>query len=772
MKKISFHSLAFLFAILFSTAFAGPVSHFGALEVCSNNICGKKTGTSVPLLLKGPSLFWSDGSGAPFYRLEVVDWFVDNMEISVIRAAMGIRWYGDGKEEINVAGGTRGYYFDAVGQKTLIKKVIDAAIANDIYVIVDWHSHNAHSELSLAKAFFKEMATEYKDVPNIIWEVYNEPINASVGEVTTYADGVVSEIRSTGNTNLVLIGSPQWSKQPQQQSANWGSSKDKNVAFTFHFYAASHTFPSGDNIGTSAQNARSAGYAVFGSEWGAVNYDGDGNVNTSATDSWTNWMDQNNVSNCMWNASSAPKPGQATGSPQGSSMFVQSANAASLSTSNLTNSGKYFQTYMGKNKWTAKIPSNHPRCKDVVSGVTVNDGNSVTLSSQLGLTGEVTGFSSVSSGELSIGSDKKSIVYATSNSGSPDAKARFIYKVTQNSITVQCKAIIDIANRRPILPAKDPIAVSRRTPRGLSLTSTLSASDPTNSGLELTNVSVSPSSIGSAAITQYKDSIIFTPDPSQYNVEFAEATLSYTVKAKAGSTATSTGSVVLRVQNMAPTITAITNTTCCQLTSVPNTAPKGINIANFNGKDADGDPIWFEKMYLDPKYPGRLEKVSNDSFVYYPEAGKKGKVVLLAVITDGTALSPTGRANMTLTGDGTDIGTITPPTEIPGHVDPPIDPCEVDPSSCQSPIISGPAGSGSLGLKSLASGRVELYFAHSGHAKLDVYSLSGKHMGSLLNGWQNAGSSEASLKNLGLQKGVYILRLQHGSQVKTVRIVN
>ena len=52
-------------------SFAGPVSHFGKLVSCGANICGEKTGTSTPIQLKGPSLFWSTRSGClvrPGYR--------------------------------------------------------------------------------------------------------------------------------------------------------------------------------------------------------------------------------------------------------------------------------------------------------------------------------------------------------------------------------------------------------------------------------------------------------------------------------------------------------------------------------------------------------------------------------------------------------------------------------------------------------------------------------------------------------------------------------
>ena len=739
MKKLAF------IALLVTSAFAGPVSHFGALKVCGNNICGEKTGTSTPVFFKGPSLFWSDGAGSPFYKQEIVDWFVDNMQIGVIRAAMAIRYYGNNTETVNKPNGVFGYYFDAATQKNLIKSVIDAAIANDIYVIVDWHSHNAHDETSLATTFFRELATEYPGVPNIIWEVYNEPVSASNAQITTHANSIITALRNAGNNNLVLVGSPNYSKAPRAQAGNFGNTAaSKNVAFTFHFYAASHSFTNdGDGIKSSTQGARTDGYAVFGTEWGAVNYDGNGSVSTTESNNWTNWMDQNKVSNCMWNASAVD---------EGSSMFTTGTNTSNVSTSRLTSgSGQYFQTYMGKSKWTAQIPSNHPKGSDVT--VTVRDGQSVTINAtQLGLTGDITGVGAVPFGEASISADKKSITYRTPDRGCESDKVKFIYKVTQNSITIQNKITVNITDRRPILPEKAPISVSRRAKKYLQIMRDLSVKDPSGTGIELTQVSISPSSAGTASITpQYKDSIAFTPAASLYNTELTQATLNYTIRSK--NNASNSASVVLNIQNIAPTITIVSNTTCCRLNNMPNTAPVGIGIGNFNGKDEDGDSIWFERVYLDPRYPGTLEQVKPDSFVYRPVAGRIGKVAFLAVVTDGNSLSNVGRANLTLTGSGTEIN-VTAPTEIPGV----------------SPVIPRSAGSGALGLN-FSFGTVELYFAQSGFAKLDVYSLSGKNAGTLLDGWQNAGTS-VSVKNLNLQKGVYILRLRQGSQIKTMRIVN
>ena len=748
---------AFAFLLLVTQALAGPVSHFGALKRCGNHICGSKNGTeSVNLLLKGPSLYWSDGSGSPFYNVDVVDWFVDNMQISVIRAAMAIRYYKENSEPVDAAGGVKGYYFTPDVQKAIMKKIVDAAIANDIYVIVDWHSHQAHNETQSAKDFFVWMANEYKDVPNIIWEVYNEPIGAGASQVNAHAKTIIDALKAAGNTNLTLIGSPSYSTQPSGQTSAWGA--NDNVAFTFHFYAASHSFPNAGG-GSSAQTTMSSGFPVFASEWGAVNYDGDGSPNVSASNSWTEWMDREKISNCMWNASSLS---------EGSSFFTSGTGSASLATNKLTESGKYFQTYMTKNPWTGLVPSTHPKAKDIV--VSLDDGASKTFTAaDLGLTGTIT---EVKSRDPSITVEAtntaNSITYKAD--GSKKGKIVLIYKVNQGTVTIQNKITVNISSKLPSLPQIDPISVSRKAKTTLNLLTTLAAQDPEGKGLTITNVAVDPPTAGTAAFSG--NDITFTPDPSMSTTTGTEAALKYTVKNGSGSR---TASVELRIQNLPPTIRDISS--AFSGGKFPNTAPVTIDMsANlFNGKDPDGDDIKFAKMYLDPRYPGTLAQVG-DNWIYTPDPSKIGKITFLAIITDGTSNSLTGRANITLEGSGTDIGTITPPTSIPGSPQPPtppvdpIDPGPIDPGD--PTVVYQFNAAKSLGMASIGSGKVQLYLAQSGVAKLDIYSLSGKKVGNLLSGHQNAGSKQVSLNSLNLQKGVYILRLSQGSQVKTLRVVN
>jgi len=740
MKKFSI--LAVTVSLLLCSAFAGPVSHFGYLKRCGKNICGSITGDNTPIFFKGPSLYWSDGSGTPFYNLETVDWFVDNMQISIIRAAMAIKYYdGNNQEPVNKPGGVAGYLQgNKEAQKGYIKKVIEAAIANDIYVIVDWHSHVAHNETSEAVAFFKEIATEYKDCPNIVWEVYNEPMSVDVGQVTNHSDEVIKAIRAAGNKNLAIIGSPSWSTNPSNQATSWGSSRDQNVAFSFHFYAGTHTFPSGGG-GSSAQSAMSSGNAVFATEWGSVNADGKGSPNTGSSDTWTNWMEEQKISSCMWNASSLD---------EGSTIFTTGTTTGNMSTSRLTASGKYFQTYMGKSKWTALIPSGHPKAND--AAFDVNDGETATFTAaQLGVSGTITEVKSRETFAVEATNTDNSITYKAD--GSQKGKVVLIYKVTSGSVTTQSKITVNITNRLPVVPTKAAIQVSRKTSTTLSLANDLGVSDPEGTGITLVSVSVSPTTAGTAAASG--SGIVFTPAAG---ADGTDAVLSYTVKNSKGNR---TGNITLLIRNTAPTIRSITTTYAPE---VPNTAPVNIGVDRFSAKDADGDSVWLDIVYKDPQYPGELKQESDGSWVYYPDAGKTGKVYFLAVATDGSLKSLTGRVGINLTGSGTPIGDLPLPTAIPGVIDPepPVDPTPVHQY----------VGAKGMGLYALGSGKIQLYFANSGFAKLDVYSISGKKIGSLLSGNQNVGSQEISLKGLNLQKGVYILRLSQGSQVKTLRVVN
>ncbi|MCX7725664.1 MAG: glycoside hydrolase family 5 protein, partial [Chitinispirillaceae bacterium] len=149
-----------LIIIMINISFAlSPVGTHGKLKISGTKIIDKN---GEPVQLAGMSLFWSLWEGEKFYNRQVVNWLVQNWNISVIRACLGIGQYGSYDTDPNAA----------ESQYNKIKTVVDAAIANGIYVIVDYHAHDANLSIDKAKKFFSDMAKEYAGEPNIIWEIW------------------------------------------------------------------------------------------------------------------------------------------------------------------------------------------------------------------------------------------------------------------------------------------------------------------------------------------------------------------------------------------------------------------------------------------------------------------------------------------------------------------------------------------------------------------------------------------------------------------------
>ena len=303
MKKI----FAFLMCAAVTSAMAvsasrlGPVSTYGELKANGGKLSGSCPDyANKPVQVKGMSLFWSSGadSSTVFYSEKAVNAMVKQMNIEVIRFAMGVT-----QEKFQDQG--RGYLSSPQGetlQKGYLKNVVNAAIENDIYVIIDWHIESANGNTSEAVKFFEYAAKEYGSYNNVIFEVWNEPVGADMGTVASHANSVIAAIRAAGSDNLVLVGSPEWSSHPEQCAQAGIQDSKKNFGCTLHFYAATHQAGNGGYNDRAAQ-AMSAGVPVFATEWGTVSADGNGSPNQSASEAWISWMNQNNVSWANWSAS-------------------------------------------------------------------------------------------------------------------------------------------------------------------------------------------------------------------------------------------------------------------------------------------------------------------------------------------------------------------------------------------------------------------------------------------------------------------------------------
>ena len=336
----------------------GPVSQYGQLMTGKNSqgqgriygSCeGVKDGAEVQV--RGMSLYWSLMPQAlEFWSEEGIATMVNDMKIQIVRAAMATG-NEDWKGEWNGIQ-LKGYASDPNNQKQFVKTVVEAAIKNDIYVIIDWHSHEAHKQTDAAKNFFREMAEAYGKYDNVIFEVYNEPQQISWSEVKNYANQVIEVIRQYSD-NLVLVGNPSWDQNPSDAIGNEVSDPKKNTAYTLHYYANSHCWQGaygwgdGNNDaceGTKGEKAINAGLSVFISEWGTAKADGGGDPDQGRNQSWQEYVNKHKLSWANWSASTIN---------EGTAAFQGGSNKTSLQ---YTTSGNLVKGYLATN------PASYTKC--------------------------------------------------------------------------------------------------------------------------------------------------------------------------------------------------------------------------------------------------------------------------------------------------------------------------------------------------------------------------------------------------------------------------
>ncbi len=235
--------------------------------------------------------------------------------------------------------------------------VIDWAIELDMYVLVDWHvlEDVPNKYKDEAEMFFEIVSEKYAGIPNVIYEIANEPTDVKVTHVTedsdangwfvtnieydvpewplrnwvtwpelkAYAEDILPIIRANSPNAIATIGTPIFDQQIDDPIND--RLTDPNVVYTTHFYACTHlskgdgtdsantdTFGNTD-VFQNAQAAVAAGLPIFVSEWGTVKSSGDGNVCEGQTEAWIEFLNTNNISWFNWSMS---------GKDEGASVFT------------------------------------------------------------------------------------------------------------------------------------------------------------------------------------------------------------------------------------------------------------------------------------------------------------------------------------------------------------------------------------------------------------------------------------------------------------------
>jgi len=242
-----------------------------------------------PVKLEGLSSMWLNWEPTGYaLNAEALAWMRDNWNLRLFRIAMGAYHENDSENT---------YLANPVQNEAWVNTIVQNALDAGIYVIIDWHEHEALSHRAEAIAFFDGMSKKWGGYPNVLYEVFNEPLDLSWSSaLKPYHEALVAAIRANDPDNVILLGTPNWDMDVDVAAQDPLSGS--NLMYALHFYACTHQ----DAVRNKAKAAYDAGLPLFVSEWGATLADGGvaGEVCEAEARAWHTWLDQTMISWAAW----------------------------------------------------------------------------------------------------------------------------------------------------------------------------------------------------------------------------------------------------------------------------------------------------------------------------------------------------------------------------------------------------------------------------------------------------------------------------------------
>ena len=263
-----------------------PVARHGQLRVEGLDLVDA---AGEPVQLRGVSTMWLNWDMRAYgVNKEGMAFMRDNWGVTLFRAAMGVEQDG-------------GYLRDPWTMTRKVRVIVQNAIDLGVYVLIDWHDHAAHLHTEEAEAFFTEIAAEFGDYPNVLYETFNEPLHPDTvswsEDIKPYHEQIIPIIREQDPDSVIVLGTPQWSQLVDEAAMDPVDAE--NIMYTLHFYSCSHL----QWLRDKGDAALALNAPLFVTEWGATAADG-GVMSKEVCDEeamlWHDWMDANNISWAAW----------------------------------------------------------------------------------------------------------------------------------------------------------------------------------------------------------------------------------------------------------------------------------------------------------------------------------------------------------------------------------------------------------------------------------------------------------------------------------------
>ncbi|MFG6382546.1 MAG: glycoside hydrolase family 5 protein [Muribaculum sp.] len=257
-----------------------PVEKHGQLKVDGAKIVDCH---GEPVQLRGVSFGWHN-MWPRFYNRSSVAEIANDWGADIVRASIGL----DLDDETFDKKPEKGY--------ALVDSIVQGAVENGVYVLIDFHSHA--NNLPLAKEFFANVSKKYGHLPNVLYEIWNEPLEVEWAETKSYAEELLPVIRENAPEAIVIVPTPRWD-QNVHEAADDPITTDDNIVYSLHYYAATHT----DYLREQARYAIGKGLPLFMAECASMVHTGDGVIDTASWEAWMDLADEHGISWICWSVS-------------------------------------------------------------------------------------------------------------------------------------------------------------------------------------------------------------------------------------------------------------------------------------------------------------------------------------------------------------------------------------------------------------------------------------------------------------------------------------
>lgn len=273
-------SVIAVFALSLSAAAQSPVERHGQLRVEGTQLVDSK---GAPVQLRGVSMGWHN-MWPRFYNQGTVDRLTGDWGADLVRCSVGVAHLDSG------------FDCDSVAAYAVVDSIVQGAVRNGAYVLVDFHSHP--NKLADAKRFFTHVAGKYGHLPNIMYEIWNEPTEVPWSECKAYAEELIPVIRALDPDGIVVVPTPRWDQEVDKAAAD-PIAGVPGLLYSLHYYAATHT----GWLRDKAQYALDKGLPLIMSECASMLHTGDGVVDTKEWDEWMRFADEKGISWAAWSIS-------------------------------------------------------------------------------------------------------------------------------------------------------------------------------------------------------------------------------------------------------------------------------------------------------------------------------------------------------------------------------------------------------------------------------------------------------------------------------------